>query len=790
MTGHDALSGLTEEQQRKLLRVLLEKRAADDAVFPMSIQQRSLWFEYQRDPSWPGFNVCLPSRVRSKLDVDLFHRAMDCLVERHASLRTVFGNRGGEPFQRVQARQPPEFCVVDASEESEDALQELAASESVRPFDLESGPLLRIILFRRAEDDWILIATTHHLVIDFWSLVLLLGEVRILYRDLVAGREISLPTSPNNYASFVQRQRDLLQNSGGEKLRRYWRKQLRETAWFTEFPTDYVRPRRFTGRAASVAIDIPARNVERVAALARSEGVTFPSVLLAILQVFVHRYTGESRFLIGSPFSGRLLREYEETVGFFVNMLPLRANITSETTFAELVGQAGSVFAEALEHEALPLAEIIRDSKAPSDPSRPPLFQVAFTFEKSHRKEEDGRAGYLLGGEKQQTNLGGLEQQSFPVPVQTCHYDLEFIFERNGPTLNAMLCYCRDLFATDSINAFVKNFRSLTEELLNHPIRPIGDLGWSVSNEDKTSNDPRRPRTAGTRGSVSNADTGTAEAEDEQPIVFDGDRHSASAGVTQTFDESPWIFSAIQNVAVNDPQRMALWSGDYRKSYAELVRESLQIAGALAGRGIAANRYVPVVGARGPRVIPAILGVIAAGAVVVPIDAEEPAVSPEELLADTGAKLVIVETDGQWTMSEQASPNDVEVRTIEELLGEQVDHVCETIEPRGDDLCYLIYTSGSSGRPKGVMIEHQAIDNTLRWRKETVPLGAEDRILVLLSHQFDAGFGVMFGSLVQGARLVWPTASRVHSREYYQSVDYGLADDSLAVGADRWSPLV
>ena len=302
------------------------------------------------------------------------------VVERHASLRTTFGTKKGEPFRRVHASLRPEYRIVDASDTSENELRELVTSESVRPFDLETGPPLRLTLFRRAFSDWVVIATAHHIVVDFWSMVLLLGEVGRLYESLVKGCAANLPPAHDNYGSFVEHQRELLHSPSGDRLRRYWRKQLRNASFFTEFPTDFVRPPQFTGRGAVVPIELPRHVVENMIGLATELRVTFPALLSAIIQTLVHRYTGQNSFLIGTPFSGRLHRDYEETVGFFVNMLPLRADIAPDMTFTDIVKQAARSFADALQHEALPLAEIVRDSDCPRDASRSPLFQVGCTF--------------------------------------------------------------------------------------------------------------------------------------------------------------------------------------------------------------------------------------------------------------------------------------------------------------------------------------------------------------------------------------------------------------------------
>ncbi len=733
MSDRETLANLPVEQQRQMLRKLLEERAGGGGGrFPMSVQQQSLWHEYLQDPSSPSFNVFLPARIRSSIDVPRFRRAIENLVARHAALRTTFGNDAGKPFQQTHEALPAGFRVLDASGYSEAQLREAVIEESVQPFDLRSGPLLRLALFQKSPEDWVVIATAHHIVVDFWSLVLLLGEMRQLYEDSNSAIRNELAPRADNYDAFVRQQAELLGSPDGDRLRRYWRRQLRGASLVTEFPTDFFRPARFTGRAATVPIDFSPQTVKRMSKVAADLGVTFPSLMLAIVSVLIHRYTGQESFLIGTPFSGRLHRKFEETVGFFVNMLPLRADVTDELCFADVVRRTSQAFADALQNEALPLAEIVRQSAAPRDPSRSPMFQISCTFEKSHRRQESGRAGYLFDGDLQRTNFGGMVQESYPIPIQSCHQDLEFIFERSDDGIHAMLCYCRDLFAPSSMEQLSGNLCQLADQLLRHPSRPLSDVPWSRAGKY-----PKQDR-------------------------------SRSHGVESAKPNDDSVFLAIERIARTHPEQVALSCGPYQRTYRQLVDEADRIAAALTRRGIGSGCYVPVIGRRGPFVVPALLGVLAAGAAIVPIDANEPAVEFPDLVADTEAACLIVDEEETRGLVSERIASSVEVCTIDRLLGEGVNNARTGDDgsirrevwhvPAPHDLCYLIYTSGSSGRPKGVMIEHQSIQNTLQWRCEAVPVTPDDRILILLSHQFDAGLGLLLSSLIQGARLVWPDA--------------------------------
>lgn len=752
MTPRDSVGDLSAEQQRELLRKLLERRVRDESRFPMSVQQRGLWYAFLRDRGDTTFNVFLPSRIRSRLDVQAFRRAVGTLVQRHECLRTTFGSAGDELFQQTRPSLEPEFREIDATALGAEDIREAMAGEVARPFDLQRGPLLRVTVFRRSADDWYVVATTHHIAVDFWSLVVLLSELRRIYARLNTGVDLSLPPAENRYASYVRQQAAMLAGPKGESLRGYWKQKLDTVPAVIEWPADFKRPATFSGRAGVVPIEVESETTAEIRSFAARHQVTFSTVVLAAVQVLVWNYTSQSRFLIGTPFSGRSRREFEQTVGFFVNLLPLVADFEGDPCFKDVVRAAAGELLGALEHEPLPLAEIVTLRRPPRDVSRSPLVQISYTFEQSQLKEEEGRAGYLFPtaaeprsavggrvctGDSQSTSgtglrdFGGLAQEPFFVPVPTCQYDLEFVFERSGDRLQGMIYYCRDLFAEDSMRWVAENFVRLIPQLLSDPEKPLSRLSWGAPDS-----------------------TGVVEPACRQP------------------DDEPLLLpEAVSRQAAAAPGQVALLCRDGAVGYGELVHRSARIAAALGRRGIAAGSLVPVVAGKGPAVTAALLGVIASGAAVVPIDGDRPSIDLEELVEDTRAPLVIVQDRADLRRaltSESLEPRGqpAEVVTIEELLrpvpgdvgGDEAtpQSVASATACRRNDLCYVVYTSGTTGRAKGVMIEHGSIDNTLRWRREAVPLDRHDRVLTLLSHQFDAGFGIVLSVLTQGATLVWP----------------------------------
>ncbi len=683
--------------------------------FPMSAGQRGLWYAYRRDPNSTPYNVFLPTRVRSSLDTDALRRTMELIVERHPSLRTTFSDERGHLLQHVHAALPPEFALVDAVGRNLDEIRDELMADAARPFDLEHGPLLRITVYRVAPDDWLILATTHHIVVDFWSLILILDEVGRIYPRLSVGEDPGLPAASGNYSEFVRRQDALLADDRGGECKRYWAGELDGLPTVLEIPTDRIRPRSFTGRSDTVALGLPADIVAGITRLATTERVTPSAVVLAAVQVLISRYSGRKSFVIGTPFSGRSQQRFERTVGFFVNMLPIPARLDDAPTFAELVGRVGATLVGALEHEDYPLAAIVQDIAPDRDPSRSPLIQISCTFEKSHLREESGRAGFLFPDQAEAAILGGLQQESFHVPQKTCLYDIEFVFEQTDDSLRGMIVFCRDIFTADSMQWMARNFESLLAVLVQADRTPIDRIPWPQ--------------------------TDTLLADMTMPLAT-GDART--------------LADLLMPVIERSPRQPAIVGDGMQWDYGQLGEHCRGIAAELVAAGVGTGSLVPVVG-HGAHAFVGTVATILCGAAAVPIDSRQPAVSWETLLEDTAASAAVVAGGGDW-LDAAATTDDGNVRRIdvEAARGTGSTETTQTlgVGAQPDGLAYCIFTSGSTGRPKGVLVEHRAIVNTLTWRRQAVPLSSEDRVLLLFSPQFDAALGIALTTLSQGGTLV------------------------------------
>lgn len=735
MTLPDDFQYLSEPQRRAILERLLKQRAQQAWTFPASVQQQALWYDFIRDPSETAYLQTLPSRVRSPLNVDAVREVWGQISQRHGALRTTFEETDREIVQRVHPQLTPGFEVVDATGWTE-AQVHAAALEAIRkPVNLRTGPLFRLTLLRRAADDWISLPQLHHIVVDFWSLVLILDELQRLYHRHNTGQEAGLASPQNNYDQFVSWQQQMITGPEGAALRRYWQLQCRQTTPVLELPLDRMRPDRFQHRGSSRSLRIEADHVQRLAQVARRGEATFQTTLLAVLQVFLHRLSGQESFFIGCPFAGRPQREFESTIGFFANMLPLAADLSGNPTFQELVHRNQKKMLEALDHQHLPFAEIVRTAQVPRDPSRNPLFQVSLAYEKSHLSGQQGTAAYLYGTADDSQRLLGFRQEAYSIPACGALYDLEWSFESRGDQVDGQVSAPTSLFDPASIDAFADQFLQLVARCARHPDATLQQL--------LVAPEPGRP--AGSHGAGVSQPAGAAP------------RSRAAAPSTGLE-----VFAGQCTGAAEDP---AILSPELDWSYGQLRGALEDWTQRQKPPGLQPGDPVLVVARRGGPALAGILAAIRWHAMVVPIDADQPPEEASSLAERIQPRFVFADDAGdRWWQAAADSAAAIPSANLDSLCAQSIaPESLASVE--GDrfapptDLrkpCYLIFTSGSTGRPKGVVVSHRAIANTLSWRRRKLGVRASDRLWLALSHQFDAGFGIALSAFAAGAAVVFP----------------------------------
>src|SRR5262245_32846429 len=349
------LADLSLEEKRALLERLLREEAwRVDEEYPLSHGQQALWFFHRLDPESAVYNESWVWRIRSDLDIKLLRSAYQVRLARHPSLRTTYAVSAEGPRQRVHHSPPVVFETADASGWSPEQLRERLREEARRPFDLEKGFVARFYLFRLSPQEHVLLTTSHHIAIDLWSMIVLMGDLQLIYAMLKAGLKPRLPALPAGYKDFVAWQTKMLAGPEGERHWAYWRKQLGGELPVVQLPTDRPRPPVQTFRGSSYAFDLSPGLSMRLKELARQEQATLFIPLLAGLYALLHRYTGQEDIVVGSFGAGRSRPEFEKVIGYFANMLPLRCDLSGRPTFRSLLRQARQTVLEGMEHQDYP----------------------------------------------------------------------------------------------------------------------------------------------------------------------------------------------------------------------------------------------------------------------------------------------------------------------------------------------------------------------------------------------------------------------------------------------------
>jgi amino acid adenylation domain-containing protein len=672
------------------------------ASAPLSFAQERMVLLEQLTPGITAYNVPRVFRIGGRLDPGLLQQAFGVVVARHEPLRTTIELIDGEPVQRIAERASFELRVIDvlAASAAEGEAKRLVDELAWQPFDLERDSMLRATLLRvSGDEDWLVIVC-HHLVSDYASLPILLGELAEAYQALAAGREPSLPELPIGYADFAVWQRQRLSGPVLEKSLAYWRERLAGAPEQLDLPADRPRPPVRSYRGALLSRSVAPEVVGRLRALARSNGVSFYVVLLAAVKTLLHRYTNEDDLVVGSPVSGRHHEETMPLVGFFTNMLVLRTSLAGDPTFDELVGRVRETVLGGLSHQELPFEKLVEALNPKRDLSRTPLFQVLLTHDVATPELE----------------LGGFRVDVVPVAeVRWSRFDLSLgVQERRDGGLDVSVEYSTDLFEPETIDRLLGHLESLLAGIAEEPARPISELPLLTSNE--------------------------------RALLL----RDWNATTSPLPDRCAHELVAAQARA--RPDEIAVQSEGAQLSYAELDLRSNQLAHHLRGLGIGTGSLAAVCIERSVDMVVALLAVWKAGGAYVPID---PAFPPERqrfMIDDSQVRVLLT----QESLAEQLPAHGAEIVCVDR---DAVGIAANSASPpacrvRPEELAYVIYTSGSTGVPKGVQISHRALVNFLTTMAKRPGFGVEDVLVAVTTLSFDIAGLELYLPLASGGRVV------------------------------------
>ncbi|HEY9907622.1 MAG TPA: amino acid adenylation domain-containing protein, partial [Thermosynechococcaceae cyanobacterium] len=702
--------------------------AAPGTVFPLSFAQQRLWFLYQLTPDNPFYNVPAAIRLTGSLNQAALERSFNEIVRRHSALRTTFTTVDGQPVQVIAPDASVELSVVnlqavavdDSStqplRERDRIRQQLATAEAQRPFNLTTDPLLRVTLLQFDPTESVLLLTLHHIVADGWSLGVLIRELACFYTALVDGHAPELPALPIQYTDFACWQRHWLQGEVLEKQLTYWRSQLQNLS-VLQLPSDRPRPALQTYRGATYPLQISPTLTQALAALSQQSGGSLFMTLLAAFQTLLHRYTGQEDIAIGSPIANRHRSELEGLIGFFVNSLVLRSDLSGNPTFRELLERVREVALEAYKYQDLPFEKLVEELDPERDLSRNPLFQVAFA---------------LQNAPMQSLELPGLTLEPAPLESGSTRFDLEVhLWEpthglrslwQSQEGLSGFISYSTDLFDRDRISRLVGHFQTLLEGIVANPDARLSEL----------------------------------------PLLTPIERQRlVEWNQTETEGTLDLCFHQIFEIQVQSaPEAIAIVSEQGSLTYAELNQKADRLAQALQQMGVQLDDLVGLCVDRSSDMVVGILGILKAGAAYVPLDPKYPRDRLHFMLTATQVSILLTQS---WLV-ETLPESQAQIVYLDQL--DFSDNTTPTKDGRqvqqrkitADNLAYVIYTSGSTGTPKGVLLSHRGLCNVVE-AQQVFQLSRDSRILQFSSLNFDASIfevALAFGS---GGTLYIPPQS-------------------------------
>ncbi len=685
----------------------------EELEHPLSPGQQALWFLHQLAPQSAAYNVSFAVRIVSEVDVPALRGAFQLLSDRHPALRATVALVDGRPVQRVHRQVELDFGAVDAASWTSGELDGYLTESSSRAFDLREGPLMRVRLCARAPGEHILLLAAHHVVVDFWSLVLLMDELRVAYASLRARQPVRLPPLRRRPADFVRWQADLLASPAGDLQRAYWEKQLAGVESILNLPLDRPRPPVQTFRGGTRRFPLGTELTEQLRGLARSQGVTTYMLLLAAFQAQIHRYTGQADFCVGSSVDGRSRAEFSGTVGYFVNQLVMRADLSGSPTFRGFLDRGKRTVLEALANADLPFPLLVEHLRPERDPSRSPLFQVMFVFQKPHRLQ--ALASLVAGTPGASLELGELKLESAPLEQRAAQFDLTLAVVDGREGLTACWEYDRDLFDEATVGRMNGHFRTLLAAVVEDPDQPVSTVALLSPDE-------------------------------RSQLQLEWNRTGVS------YPDDRCTHQLFEAQADRTPDTPAVVHADRILSYRELNARANQVADHLRQTGTGPGALVGIFMERSVEMVVAVIGTLKAGAAYVPLDPSQPAQRLAQMVDDAGVAVLFA----QEHLLPKLPPSGARVICLDPerapTAGSDPANPAGWVSP--DDLAYVIYTSGSTGRPKGVMITHGAMVNYLRWCVGAYDVAGGSGAPVNSSISFDATITSLFSPLLVGGKVV------------------------------------
>ncbi len=682
--------------------------AAAPQMIRASSGQRRLWFLEQMEPGSPLYNIPYLVRLSGTLDERALDRALATVVERHEALRTTFVAVGSEPMQVIQPSCALTLPVTDLTAvpavQRETELARLTKEEASKPFNLQRDLLLRVRLYRLAPSEHALMLVMHHIASDGWSMAILYREIGACYEAYADGHEPQLSELPIQYADFAEWQHEYLQGDTLQRLVDYWKKRMAGSPALLELPTDLPRPPVQSHRGETVVQTLPPALVNELKQLSTRHRVTFFMTLMAGFYATLQRYSGQSDLVVGSPLAGRDSAETEEIVGFFINTVLMRADLSGDPTVKELLARIRDVSLEAFEHREMPYEKLVEELQPQRNLSFDPICQVYFALQNMPTAP---------------LKLRGIRLSIEPVYTGTAKSDLTvWAIEGEDGSLQVTAEYATDLFKGATIQRFLGHFQTLLEGMVAQPEQKVSQLPMLTA------------------------------AERQQ--LF-GEWNATAAD----YPRERCLPRLFEEQVARTPQATALVFDDRELTYEQLNARADRLAAQLREYGVGPDVLVGVCLERSLDMMVGLLAIHKAGGAYVPLDPGYPKERIGFMLQDSQAPVLITQLD----LLPKLPPHQAAVICLDEPKVRDVlaqSDGAPALAPAALDpghLAYVLYTSGSTGNPKGVMVTHRNVVNFFAGMDRA--LGTEPGVwLALTSISFDISVLELFWTLTRGFKVV------------------------------------
>jgi amino acid adenylation domain-containing protein len=703
----DDLNALSTAEKRALLLRLLKQAPSRPARLPLSHNQQSLLALYRRAPQSAAYNTAFRIEIHGPLDVDALSRSLDVILERHAVLRATYHVDGEGAWQTIHPAVHCELSVQDVPDctpaDLEERLVHVVASD---PFDLERGPVLRAKLFSQSAEQHLMLVAVHHIAFDYWSSGVFLNELSTIYDDLSAGRPPSLAPLGAQYSDFVEWQSDLLRGERAESLWKYWQERLGGELPVLNLPTDRPRSQAQTFAGGDYRFPVGREVVRRLEQIARGADSTLYTVALTTFVVMLHRYTAQDDLIVGSPSAGRSSQHFEDLIGYFVNPVALRFDCSGNPPFRAFLAAAAESVLGAIEHADFPFPLLVDRLGIPRDQGRSPVFDVIFSWDKTHQRSGDWQSipRFVMTEARQ---LGGAQDLTVVV------------FEQAGD-LTVSFQYNTDLFSAATIERMSGHYSTLLASVAENPAARIGDLDLLTVAE---------------RAQILHAWNATATP------------YPSTARIHELFEAQ----------AYKSPDAVAVTFADRRVTYRELNARANQLARHLVRLGVEPGSMVGVCLERSEELIVTLIAILKAGGAYVPFDSSYPRQRLAFMLEDTASSVLVTDSaHADWLPPVQGTVVLLD-REHPMIAAESAADLA--VPGSSENLAYVLYTSGSTGVPKGVCVPHRAVVRLVR-NTGFMTFDSADVYLQFAPVSFDASTLEIWGSLLNGARLVvFPTGA-------------------------------